>query len=134
MPICRALEPLRRVVAPAGTLLLLGGFAAAAALNDARAALLAGLPGAALLVLAALGRTPARRRVTSVLATSTAGFLALASAPGLAGIAEGAAGAIYQAACFVVAGTVLLIAWPAWRRANAVGEQARARRALYDEL
>ena len=128
-----ALVSLQRVVGSAGWLLVLGGLAGALALGDPRAGLLAAVPGGLLVALGLAGRDRRRRRVTCVMATSVAGFLALASAPGLARLAKGSPGAAYQVGCLVVATAILVVAWPAWREANTVESSAKARRALYDE-
>ena len=94
----------------------------------------AGVPGITLVVLSLFGRAPRRRRVTSILATSVCGFLALAGAPGLGALGTRSTGALYQAGCFAISVVFLAIAWPAWRRANDVGSRAQAQRDLYDEL
>ena len=128
------LAVLARATAPAGLVLIAVALWAATSQRDPRVALLGGVPGSMLLVLGTLARRRRVRRVASVLATSTAGMLALAGAPALGPAAAGGTGALYQAACCLLACAYLGLAWPAWRRANAAGDAARARRALYDEL
>jgi hypothetical protein len=102
------------------------------------AALLAGVPAFGLLLCAALGRAAHRRRVAMVLATSTCGFLALATFGGLSGLdaLEGPhrLAALYQLGCFALAVVHLGVARFCWTRTNTDGDAAEATAALYDEL
>lgn len=136
MVIATELAALQKVTLPLGLALVFLAVLGAVVLADPRAGLLAGVPGLALSSLGLLGREPLRRRVCMVLATTCSGFLAIAGAPGLTGLAGGGllGPATYQATCFALAGLHLGLAWPAWRRANAAGDRARAVRALYDEV
>jgi hypothetical protein len=134
-PVAAALAPLARATVPVGLALLVLAALAPGWTGTLAAALLAGVPGIALVVTGRLARAPRRRRVALVLATSTAGFLALATVAGLSGLVGGAGlGGAYQGLCCVCAAVLLAVAWPCWRRANAVGDSARAARSLFDEL
>ena len=106
--------------------------------GDARAALLPGVPGAALAVLYLAGRRPRLRRGAMVLATAAAGFLALATLPSLGsvsllGTAKGPAIA-FQLACLGASAAFLVRSAPAWRRVNSDGDRADQLLRMYDEL
>lgn len=98
------------------------------------AAALTGTPAALLGLSWWAGRAPRRRRVAMVAATSTAGFLALATVGSLASLGATDSASLYQVAAFALAATLLALAWPAWRRVEREGSAARAALALYEEL
>ena len=106
--------------------------------GDARAALLPGAPGAALAILFLAGRRAGLRRGAMVLATSTAGFLSLATIPSLGSISllgtpQGPAIA-FQLACLGASAAFLARSAPAWRRVNTDGDEADRLLRMYDEL
>lgn len=102
------------------------------------AVLLPGVPSATIAVLFLVGRRPHRRRVAMVLATTTAGFLALATVSSLGAISllgtEQGAAVAFQLACLGSATAFLARSAPAWRQVNAEGERADELLRMYDEL
>lgn len=123
---------------------LLGAVAVAAPAwvgGDLRAAILPGVPAAIVLMLFLLGRRAERRRVTMALATSTAGFLALASVSSLGAIdrlsSEDPAirgGVQFQLLCLGLSAVFLASTVPAWRRVNEEGAAADDELRMYEEL
>ena len=121
----------------AATLGLLS-LAGPAATGDARAALLPGVPAAAVLLLHLSGATPRRRRGSMVLCTTVAGFLALSTVSSLGaldrlGTQQGPAVA-FQVGCLTAALAFLARSVPAWRRVNEEGARADDLLRMYEEL
>lgn len=133
-----ALAPLVRTSAVVGLGLLLLGMGAPGLTGDGRSWLLAGVPGALLLIAAALAQREHRQRLAMVAATSASGFLALASAPGLATLAHWTqppdAALLYQPACFVLTTVHLAIAYPCWRSFDRAARAASAVASMHAEL
>jgi hypothetical protein len=133
-----ALAPLVRTSAAVGLGLILLALGAPALTGDGRSWLLAGVPGALLLTAAALARRGRRQRLGMVAATSASGFLALASAPGLATLADWSQppgpALLYQPACFLLTTVHLAIAYPCWRSFDRAARAARAVASLHEEL
>lgn len=106
--------------------------------GDPRAAILPGAPGAVMGLLFVLGARPARRRAAMVLATTTAGFLALATVASVGSISllgtERGSAVAFQLACLATSAAFLARSAPAWRRVNADGDQAEQLLRMYDEL
>ena len=106
--------------------------------GDPLAALLPGVPAASLLLLFLAGRRPAIRRGAMVLATTVAGFLALATVSSLGAISllgtDQGPGVTLQLACLGASALFLARSAPAWRRVNAEGGQADDLLRMYDEL
>ena len=106
--------------------------------GDPRAAILPGAPGAVMALLFVLGARPARRRAAMVLATTTAGFLALATVASVGSISllgtEQGPAVAFQLACLASSAAFLARSAPAWRRVHADGEQADQLLRMYDEL
>ncbi|QDU68346.1 hypothetical protein [Engelhardtia mirabilis] len=102
------------------------------------AALLTGVPAAAMAAAAWIGGRPGCRRVCMVAATAAAGFVALGTVGALGGIgqlgSERAGAAAFQLAGLVVASLYLIVAWPSWQRFHRASRAARARLALFEEL
>ncbi len=106
--------------------------------GDPRAALLPGAPGAVMGLLFLLGARPARRRAAMVLATTTAGFLALTTVASVGSISllgtERGPAVAFQLGCLAASAAFLVRSAPAWRRVNADGDQAEQLLRMYDEL
>lgn len=106
--------------------------------GDPRAALLPGVPAGFVGLLFLLGRTPPRRRAAMVLATTTAGFLALTTVASLGSISllgtETGPAVAFQLACLASSAAFLGRSAPAWRKVNTEGARADELLRMYDEL
>lgn len=89
-------------------------------------------------LLFVLGARPTRRRAAMVLATTTAGFLALATVASVGSISllgtERGPSVAFQLGCLAASAAFLARSAPAWRRVNADGDQADQLLRMYDEL
>lgn len=106
--------------------------------GDPRAALLPGAPAAAMGLLFLVGTRPPHRRAAMVLATTTAGFLALATVASLGSIpllgTEAGPAVAFQLGCLACSAAFLARSAPAWRRVHADGDRADRLLRMYDEL
>ena len=120
------------------SLIVVAGLAPDWAGGDPKAALLPGLPAAIVLILYWLGRRPRRRRVTMVLATSAAGFLALTTVTSLGALdrlgGPGGKAVLFQILCLGLSAAFLGSTVTAWRRVNEEGDAADAELRMYEEL
>lgn len=82
----------------------------------------------------AIGRSPARRRASMVIAMAAAGVLIIATASALGALGEPDSAVWFQVACFAVSVTFVAIGVGPWRRVERDGAAADDLLRMYDEL
>ncbi|MEM9802497.1 MAG: hypothetical protein AAGA20_19365, partial [Planctomycetota bacterium] len=102
--------------------------------GDPLAALLPGIPGAIVALGFGLGRDPRRRRVPMAVSTTAAGFLALTTVASVGALGDPGPAVWFQIGCFVFSILFLAATFPAWKKVNALGDEADALLRMYDEL